>query len=65
MIADLNRLHSSDEAVDWVFTLRTLLTATDADSVESSFRERALAHAPEHSGLVSSSAFDRWSRQLT
>jgi hypothetical protein len=43
LIADLNRLQSSDEAADWVHKnlgVKNTLTAADADSVEASFRER-------------------------
>ena len=43
LIADLNRLQSSDEAADWVhknLAVKNTLTAADADSVEASFRER-------------------------
>ena len=45
LIADLNRLQSSDEAADWVhknLAVKNTLTAADADSVEASFRERVL-----------------------
>jgi hypothetical protein len=45
LIADLNRLQSSDEAADWVHTnlaVKNTLTAADADGVEASFRERVL-----------------------
>ena len=45
LIADLNRLQSSDEAADWVhknFAVKNTLMAADADSVEASFRERVL-----------------------
>ena len=45
LIADLNRLHSSDEAADWVhrnLAVKNTLKAPDADSVEASFRERIL-----------------------
>jgi hypothetical protein len=45
LIADLNRLQSSDEAANWVhknLCIKNTLTAADADSVESSFRERVL-----------------------
>jgi hypothetical protein len=45
LIADLERLRSSDEAADWVhknLAAKNTLTAADADSVEASFRERLL-----------------------
>ena len=45
LIADLNRLQSSDKAADWVdenLPVKNTLTAADADSVEASFRERIL-----------------------
>ena len=45
LIADLNRLQSSDEAADWVhknLAVKNTLTAADADSVEASFREKVL-----------------------
>jgi ERF superfamily len=45
LITDLNRLQSSDEAADWVHTnlaVKNTLTATDADSVEASFRDMVL-----------------------
>jgi len=45
LIADLNRLQSSDDAADWVhknLAVKNSLTAADADSVEASFRERVL-----------------------
>jgi hypothetical protein len=46
LIADISRLHSSDEAADWVhknLPVKNLLTAVDAESVEESFRERLAA----------------------
>ncbi len=45
LVADLDRLQSSDEAADWVhknLAVKNTLTAADADSVEASFRERVL-----------------------
>ena len=45
LIADLNRLQSSDEAADWVhknLAVKNTLTAADADRVEASFRDRVL-----------------------
>ena len=45
LISDLSRLQSSDEAADWVhqnLSVKNTLTAADADSVESSFRDRVL-----------------------
>jgi hypothetical protein len=45
LIADLDRLQSSDEAADWVhqnLAAKNTLTEADADSVEVSFRERVL-----------------------
>ena len=49
LIADLNRLQSSDEAADWVhknLVVKNTLTAADADSVEASFRERLSTFEP-------------------
>jgi hypothetical protein len=49
LIADLNRLQSSDEAADWVYknlVVKNTLTAADADSVEASFRERLSTFEP-------------------
>jgi ERF superfamily len=46
LISDLSRFHSSDEAADWVhenLAVKNSLTAPDAKSVESSFRERVVA----------------------
>jgi hypothetical protein len=43
LIADLNRLSSSDAAAEWVhknLAVKNTLTTADADSVEASFRER-------------------------
>jgi hypothetical protein len=45
LIADLNRLQSSDEAADWVhknLAVKNTLTVAAAESVEASFRERVL-----------------------
>jgi hypothetical protein len=45
LIADLNRLPSSDAAADLVhknFAVKNTLSPPDADSVEASFRERLL-----------------------
>jgi hypothetical protein len=45
LIADLNRLRSSEEAADWVhknLSVKNTLLVADADSVEVSFRERIL-----------------------
>ena len=49
LIADLNLLHSSDEAADWVhknLVVKNTLTAADADSVEASFREKLSTFEP-------------------
>ena len=46
LIADLARLQSSDEAVDWVhknLPVKNTLAAVDAEFVEASFRERLAA----------------------
>jgi hypothetical protein len=45
LIADLNRLQSSEDAADWVhenLAVKNTLTVADADSVEAGFRERVL-----------------------
>jgi hypothetical protein len=45
LVAELDRLQSSDEAADWVYNnlaVKNALTAADANSVEASFRERIL-----------------------
>ena len=49
LIADLNRLRSSDEAADWVhknLAAKNKLMAADADCVEASFRERLSTFEP-------------------
>ena len=49
LIADLNRLQSSDEAADWVhknLAAKNTLMAADADCVEASFRERLSTSEP-------------------
>jgi hypothetical protein len=59
LISQLSRLQSSDEAADWVhenLAVKNTLTAPDADSVESSFRERVLSL---EAGLADSEGQDR------
>ena len=49
LIADLNRLQSSDAAADWVhknLTVKNALSRPDAESVEASFRIRVLTLEP-------------------
>jgi hypothetical protein len=49
LIADIDRLQSSDEAADWVhkkLVIKNTLTTADADSVEASFRERLSTFEP-------------------
>ena len=54
LIADLNRLQSSDEAADWVhnnLAVKNTLTAADADLVEARFREKLATINSTSAGL--------------
>ena len=58
LIADLVRLHSSDEAADWVhknMPVKNELTAADADLVGAAFRERLAVIDAETRALESGS----------